>query len=479
VARDGRVLEPDASMQDRDRDREGEEQGFELPTLVASDDGALAIFGRGSHRFYRQDLSASGFGPRVAIGGEEGWGCRGRRVAACTLAGGESILLARREKSGIVVDTAHAPRGGAPALRATEIAPRARPRRGTARRSRDADPARRWGRSTLFGDIHQHSAHSDGCGVADEPYLRARHGYGDDFVALTDHESFLGKRIGPGEWAYLQRVAERHDDPGSFATLIAYEWTGRRHPGPGHKVVYLPRTGLPIVSRDDVAEGRALVDAVKELGGFAVPHHVGWTGADEDAHDPEGQPVWEICSCHGCYLHSDHPLGARGDLRDQMVEEVLRRGRRFGFIACSDGHGLLWHHGVARKRDPFRTGLTAVQSEARTREAILAAIRARRCYATSGVPILLDLVARAGGEELPMGSEIRGSEPVTIEASAIGAASVRELSLVGPEGTIASATGEGRSARVEGSVESGWVYAKVVQHDGEMAWSSPVFVDRA
>ncbi len=59
----------------------------------------------------------------------------------------------------------------------------------------------------------------------------------------------------------------------------------------------------------------------------------------------------------------------------------------------------------------------------------------------------------------------------------MGTARIRELSLVGPDGVIATSGGEGITARVEGSVERGWVYAKVVQEDGEMAWSSPVFVD--
>jgi hypothetical protein len=476
VTREGRVLEPAAPMTSRDRDREGEEQGFELPTLVVGVDGALTIFGRGSHRFWRQDLSAAGFGPRIGLAGEDGWGCRGRRVAACSVARGARLLTARREKDGIVIAPQSPPRGGAPALRDAVIDHPPRRRRGVFRRPDPAlDPALRWGRRTLFGDIHQHSAHSDGCGVADEPYLRARWGYGDDFAALSDHESFLGKRMSPGEWAYLQAVADRHDEPGSFATLLAYEWTGRRHPGPGHKVVYLLERGHPIVSRDRVPNGKALVEAVKALGGFAVPHHVGWTGADEEGHDPGGQPVWEICSCHGCYLHADHPLGARGDLRDQMVEEMLRRGHRFGFIACSDGHGLLYHHGVARRRDPFRTGLTAVQAEACTRAAIFAAIRERRCYATSGVPMFLDVIA--GGCH-PMGSEIASREAIDVVAEAVGVAPIREIAIVGPEGPIASAPGKRERARVEARVESGWAYAKVVQEDGEMAWSSPIFVDR-
>lgn len=467
----GEVLAPAAPMTDRDRDREGEEQGWELPTLAVGDDGALALWGRGSHAFFRQDLGADGFSPRVPIG-STGWGCRGRWVSV--LRDGSRVITARREKAGIEVAFEAPPTGGPPALAPAEVELPERPHRDVPARPTGPDPAARDGRRTLFGDIHQHSAHSDGCGTADEPYLRARYVYGDDFCALTDHESFIGKRIGEGEWAYLRGVAERHDDPGTFATLIAYEWTGRMYPGPGHKVVYLPPDGGPIVSRDDVPEGKELVARVKALGGFAVPHHVGWTGADEEAHDEEGQPVWEICSCHGCYMTADHPLGGRGDLRDQMVDAVMRRGRRFGFIACSDGHGLLYHHGVGRKRDPFRCGLTAVQAEDCTREAILSAIRERRCYATSGVPILLDL--RAG--DAPMGAAVEVDGPVDVRAEVRCASELESLSLEGPDGPIATVGGQGREhAVLEATVKPGWVYARAQQKDGEMAWSSPIFLD--
>src|SRR5690606_6070245 len=155
-------------------------------------------------------------------------------------------------------------------------------------------------------------------------------------------------------------------------------------------------------------------------------------------------------------------------------EEMLRRGKRFGFIACSDGHGLLFHHGVARKRDPFRCGLTAVQAEDVTREAILRAIRERRCYATSGVPILLDL--RAGDH--PMGSELVVDGLTEVRAEARCASPIARLTLEGPEGPIATISGEGElHVSLEASVEPGWVYAKVEQEDGEMAWSSPIFLD--
>lgn len=480
----GRVFEPSAPMVDRDRDREGEEQGFEFPSLVALPDGAVLLYGRGSHAFWRQSLGAGGWSARAKLA-EGGWGCRGRRVAALRLASG-AVLTARREREGLVLERDVQAESAVEALGAPQLAlsrvrvvqpapaivsPRPDRTRGV------VDPASIDGRQTLFGDIHQHSAHSDGCGTAAEPFLRARHLYGDDFCALSDHESFLGKRVGPGEWRYLQSVAAAHDAPGDFATLFAYEWTGRSYPGPGHKVVYLPQLGVDVVSRDDVPEGAALVARVKAQGGFAVPHHVGWTGANEDAHDPVGQPVWEICSCHGCYESAAHALGQRGELRDQMVDAVLARGHRFGFIACSDGHGLLWHHGVARKRDPFRTGLTAVQAEERTRGAVLDALRSRRCYATSGAKILLDVRATTDVvRDAPMGSVLDASR-ARLRVIAHGTAPIRTLRLVGLRGEIlASTAGQGDDCALEAEVSGPFAYARVEQLDGEMAWSSPVFL---
>jgi hypothetical protein len=467
VDRDGVVEEPAEPMLERDRDREGVEQSFEFPALIAGPRGAIALFGRGSHNYWRQDLDAAGFAARVALSDGE-WGSRGRHIAVAPL--GEALVYARRDRKGVEVDVAPLPQGEAPALvlaqvdwtedEALENEQDARP-----------DPAHARGMVTLFGDIQQHSAHSDGVGSADEVYQRARYRYQDDFVALTDHEAFLGKRTGPGEWEYLQDVADRYDAPGAFVTLLAYEWTGKMFPGPGHKCVYYPKRGLPIVSRDDVPEGKALVQKVLALGGFSAPHHIGWTGADEAGHDDVGQPTWEICSCHGCYEHAEHPLGQRGELRDQMVDVMLRKGHRFGFTGSSDSHGLLWHHGEARKRDPYRTGLTAVQARDVSRASVMEALRERRCYATSGAKILLELSA----DGAPMGSVLEDKQGAHFVVRAQGTDRLRALELVGPSGVLAHSEGVGDEAALDVRVEAPWAYARVIQEDGEMAWSSPVF----
>jgi hypothetical protein len=155
-----------------------------------------------------------------------------------------------------------------------------------------------------------------------------------------------------------------------------------------------------------------------------------------------------------------------------MVDAVLKRGHRFGFIASSDGHGLLYHHGVARKRDPFRTGLAAVQADSRSRDSILAAMRSRRCYATSGVKILLDL--RADGR--PMGSAFDEVRDVEVVGTVEGTGALSSVELVGPDGVIAEGNVSGSGGLLRAHAAAPHMYLRVRQDDGEMAWSSPIFM---
>jgi hypothetical protein len=132
---------------------------------------------------------------------------------------------------------------------------------------------------------------------------------------------------------------------------------------------------------------------------------------------------------------------------------------------------LLYHHGEARKRDPYRTGLTAVQAQGATREALMEALVARRCYATSGAKIMLDLSA----DGAPMGSELPARALAEFAIDVIGTDEIVLVELVGAEGVLFRAEPRACEATVTARVESAFVYARIVQADGEMAWSSPVF----
>src|SRR5690606_1109273 len=92
--------------------------------------------------------------------------------------------------------------------------------------------------TVLFGDLHQHTAHSDGCGSAEDLWIAARDRRGLDFAAITDHDRFCRRSLGPATWQYMCQLADAVNEPGRFAALPAYEFTGPRYPGPGHKCVY-------------------------------------------------------------------------------------------------------------------------------------------------------------------------------------------------------------------------------------------------
>lgn len=480
VSADGDISVPAQAMPGVDRDGKGTDQGFESPSLAAAPDGSLVIVGRGSQGVYCQALGASGWGERGRID-EEGWQCRGRRFAACRV-GPDGLIVAGREKDGVAVRHvalgAGAPKGRpdlSPLVAHKAPAPSMPPR----------PPCLHTvaGRTVLFGDLHQHTAASDGTGTSEEAFHRARSRYGDDMAAVSDHESFLGKRTPPGEWHEARRVADEWYEPGSFVTLHAFEWTGAMHPGPGHKVVYLPPDGGPVLSREDAATAtsRGLVAEARRLGAIAVPHHVGWTGADMASHDPEVQPCFEIVSCHGAYERPGvGPIPTRGDDKEgQFVGDALDQGLRFGFTGGSDGHGLNWHHGLCRVKDSHRSGLTGVFAEEASRQGVIEALRRRRCYATSGAKI--GLWFEVDGR--PMGESIVASDLVPFRVAVCATAQVETLVLVTNGGREITLEPAGLAFEVRGSLEpplgGGWsyYYVRLVQKDGEVAWSSPIWLD--
>ena len=80
-----------------------------------------------------------------------------------------------------------------------------------------------------------------------------------------------------------------------------------------------------------------------------------------------------------------------------MVDEGLRQGHKFGFVASTDHH--------AGFPGSYGDGMAAIIAEERTRESLWAALKARRTYAVTGDRILCDFKINDSW----MGSEITGN----------------------------------------------------------------------
>jgi len=468
-------------------------QGCEMVRLAVSPRGVVCVLGRASHNFYVQYYSSEGRSPCYRLP-EDGWGGRGRLLRGAFDETG-LLWLARRDLQRNVLHCVDgfADLTGAPPLVAADEPPQTAPAPPRARVAFPAwpdTPSAAKGLHLYFGDLHGHSWQSDGMGDPRESFVRARDLLGDDFHALTDHDHFVGKRMTDAQWEEQKELVEHHHAAGRFVTLFAQEWTTPRIAGPhtwGHFNLYTADAAMPLCDHMD-PRYRDLTDLyplLREHGGVAIPHHIGWTGIRWDALDTAFVPVVEVCSVHGAYEYEgNEPIRHRGGLPGNFLRDGLAAGHRIGVVGGTDQHGLIWQHGVCWKRNVYRAGLTGVWAPELSRAALLDALRARRTFATSGVKLHLYFAVN----DVLMGGTVETSDAPSIQADVVVPSQEGQLAWLQliRDGQVVQRfgceAGRGRYTFVDQDAPRGATscyYLRVVLRDNNLAWSSPVWVYRA
>ncbi len=336
-----------------------------------------------------------------------------------------------------------------------------------------------------WADLHGHSNLSDGTGTPEDYFRYARDVAALDVVALTDHDHwgvlFLDQQ--PQMWQEIRRQTQRFHEPGRFVTLLGYEWTswiyGHRH------VLYFADEGEVLSSMDPRTETpQQLWRALAGSPALTFAHHSAGGPIPTDwsiPPDPHFEPVTEIVSVHGSSESADTPGRIYSPVPGNTVRDALARGYRFGFIGSGDSHD--GHPGLAHLAFPTG-GLAALIADELTREGVLAALRARRVYATNGPRILL----RASLAGRPMGATIElepGADALAhakLAALVVGTAPVERIDVIRSGEVVESASGFGQiEASLEGELDElrrgEYVYVRAVQEDGGAAWSSPIYIE--
>ncbi len=295
-----------------------------------------------------------------------------------------------------------------------------------------------------WGDIHVHTKRSSD-GIGTEPYAYAREVSGLDFAATADHWSSLG----PPGYEQNVRWAEQANRPGEFVTLFADE----RNPKGlmGHHNVYFEtreefeRFAWYTYDPEKVpGYERRFYEELPQLSpdsAMVVPHHTGISfgrgsaAIDAGAFGRSGlpermRPVMEVFSMHGqseryapgeplsYERHRNTELEGRVNRSvpgPHYAQDYWKQGYKLGVIGSSDCHS----------GQPGRSfsGIAGVMATALTRDAVFQAIRARRCYATTGERILVEfqvagtsmgqtMTARAG-DKLAIAVTVYGTTPLT------------------------------------------------------------------
>ena len=334
--------------------------------------------------------------------------------------------------------------------------------------------------NVLWADLHGHSQLSDGTGTPEDYYHYARDVAALDVSVLTDHDHwgihFLD--ASPKRWEHIKSVANRFNDPGHFVALLGYEWTswlyGHRH------VVYFSDDGQVYSSMTKETETPdQLWAALKGQDVLTFAHHSAGGPIATDwsfIPDPNIEPVTEIVSVHGSSEAADSPQRIYRSVPGNFVRDVLDRGQRFGFVGSGDSHD--GHPGLAHLGSPSG-GLAAILAKDRTRASILEALRARRVYATNGARILL----RTSLSGARMGATIAADQqrPLELRVHVIGTGPIEAIDII-HSGEVFTLECDGESevqlAPLDIDLLTGeYIYVRVRQADGGLAWSSPFYAD--
>ena len=365
------------------------------------------------------------------------------------------------------------------------------------------------GDNIYWGDLHQHTTlGKDANRVPEWVFQRNRDVDGFDFAAVSIHDLFeyWGLPPDPGELSYLQGVTEKYNGGGSFVTLHGYEWTNLPQ---GHRNIYYAEgETLAFFSYDKAKSPDSLRASLSGKRYIAIPHHSAWRFMYSNSPYNWGPQDWEearlaeIYSKHGSSdffatpypIHHDvtpffiYLMGANSNRAHEgdgsYVREALASGYKLGIIAGGDNHwargGKSFGTGVTQD---YQNGLQAIVATDLTRAGLYEAMWQRHTYGTTGPRIIIDF--RVNG--FPMGSEITAVNgcPPLINYLVKGTAAVRDIEIwkfsKSMGWKVFSFGGKGlKDAESQFSDEifnaDSLYFMKVVQEDGNLAWSSPVWV---
>jgi len=367
-----------------------------------------------------------------------------------------------------------------------------------------------------WGDIHVHTVlgncHADQCKSPDFAYWYAREAALLDFCAVTDH--LRGIHRIEGNWAQTMESARRHNAPGEFATFLAFESSHAVSYGGDNNIYYNADEAAHFWRDREDMKGIAPKVGLDDLWSWldeqgtpyiSIPHHTGRAGKyrsfEEPWHNPARETVLEVYSWWGGSEARRDDLYLKGGKTEARAywADALELGYRYGVIASSDTHHTMpgtpypvnaenYHYAQHRLNCQ---GLAGIYADRLERGALFGALLGRRCFATTWWRPVIDFSVCGIG----MGQEAEADAAMhrRREVKAMVASSRRgAITLLRNNRPIArqrmepgltefAFTDEEPLADIcitgaPKSPEPFAFYHLKVEQNGQLAWSSPVWI---
>lgn len=334
----------------------------------------------------------------------------------------------------------------------------------------------------LRGDFHRHSElSSDGAGDGrlEDNYRYTLDAASMDIGYVSDHQMGGNNEY---NWWITQKSNDLFYMPQRFVPMYGYE---RSVPYPnGHRNVIWTERGMPVlkISPDEnqgkVNTGSVLYPYLRETKGIATSHSSATDqGTDWRDNDPALEPVVEIYQ--GYDFNSEEPNAPRAWKPGKEQSHGKTQAAGYVWNAWAKGYKL----GVQSSSDHIstHTSYACVLAENFTREGIADALRKRHTYAaTDNIVMDFEIPNTASGTAL-MGDIVNSATPPKLTVRILGTAPLKQIDVIKNNKYVHQLKPNQKDVRFEyldSSIAPGesYYYVRVEQADGQLAWSSPIWI---
>ena len=363
-------------------------------------------------------------------------------------------------------------------------------------------------RSIYWGLLHGESEKVDAVENIEACLRYFRDDKNNQFFATSSFES--AEETPSDAWKTISaQIAEFNEDY-RFTTFLGLQWFNDSAEEGLRQFIYA-KDNRPILRKKEmktntlkkVYKGHTPKELLS-IPSFTMAKGFGTTFAD---FDPDYERVVEIYNAWGCSECTTkegnlRPITAEGkkgiaEFEKGSIRKALNQNCRFGFVAGGLDDRDLYEQCYESDQAQYSPGLTAILAIEQTREALFQALVNRSCYATTGERIVLGffIAGASMGSELNTKAKPGLSFNRHITGFVAGTANIKEISFIRngkPFKTI-----EPKSSHHEFAIDDTellskilltpsqpdkspfvYYYIRVVQEDGHIAWSSPIWIDQ-
>lgn len=327
-----------------------------------------------------------------------------------------------------------------------------------------------------------------------------------NFFASSPFES--NEETSADTWKLISQNITDFLEEDRFVTFLGLQWAGEAGPE-GIRQILFAKDNKPIIRKKD-PKYSALKKIYKSFAPkdfIAIPCFTmaESTAFDFEGFNPEFERVVEIynawgsseCSAKEGNLRPIRTSGKKGvkEVAEGSIQAALKRNYRFGFVAGGLDDRGIYSELYDSDQEQYSPGITAIVAKEHSRASLFEALYQRSCYATTGARIIITFSLSGA----PMGSEINTADKPGclvnrhLVGTVAGTAPLKAVEIIRNGKVVKSFKPDSYWIdyvfddmeplekiclnNKDGKPPFVYYYIRVVQMDGHLAWSSPIWLD--